>query len=321
MKAYLCFDGVGTTTRAILFNERGPIGYGQSGGTNTNFTTLEDCRGNIAACLSEALRGVSNPVIETLYAMIVGPGEILKEELCRRAEVANIRFLGEGEAGILAGALRTSGLVAMSGTGSDAFYVATDGHRAVVGAYGAILGDDGSGTWIGQAALRKAIAYGEGWGEATIFRAMIFKAWGIQEPFDIVRYIHDTPSPFRTVASAVPVIAEAARRGDRVCLELFSEAGRLMAAQMLALIRRERPPEDERICVCCGGTWKAHPRMYESFVEQMRIFAPDVPVQKPAFEHVMAGVVINEMAAKPELSPDALRVRLAERYAPYRITW
>jgi N-acetylglucosamine kinase-like BadF-type ATPase len=318
---YLSFDGGGTTTRAILFDEHGPLGYGQSGGTNTNFTSLEDCRGNIIDCLEQALSGFSNVVLECVFAVIVGPVSILEEELRLRSEFGEMIIIGEGKAGLLAGALRESGLVAMSGTGSDAFYVAVDGRCAVVGAYGSILGDDGSGAWIGQRAIRNAIAYGEGWGEPTIFRDMIYDKWYLAKPFDIVEHVYGAVAPYRLIASSVPVVAEAAKMGDAFCLNLFAEAGRLMAVQMLALIKREDPSEPERLCVCCGGTWKAHPLMYETFEREMRMGAPDVAVKKPAFEHVMAGVVAREMRERANIDAEILYGELARRYESYKITW
>lgn len=317
----ISFDGGGTKSTAILFDENGPIRSGQSGGTNTNFTTREDCRSNIGACLDQALRGLSDPVIDTLYAVIVGPRAILEEELRLRATVKNIVYFGEGQAGILAGALRVSGLVAMSGTGSDAFYTSPDGRQSVVGAFGSILGDDGSGVWIGQHALRKAIAYSEGWGEPTIFRDLIFEKWNLQRAFDMVRIVHGEAAPFRKVASVVPWVAEAARMGDGVCLSLFEQAGQLMAAQMLALIRREEIAESARLCVCCGGAWKAHPLMYESFSKAMNADAPQIEVKKPLFEHVMAGVVHHALSSRANADEVALQNDLERRYEHYRITW
>jgi N-acetylglucosamine kinase-like BadF-type ATPase len=318
---YLSIDGGGTATRAILFDAHGPLGYGQSGGTNTNFTSIEDCRRNIADCLRQALSGLSNAILDGVFAVIVGPVSILEEELRLLTEFREMIILGEGTAGLLAGALRERGLVALSGTGSGVFYVAADGRGAVVGAYGSILGDDGSGAWIGQRAVRNAIAYGEGWGAPTIFRDMIYERWRLSKPFDIVNFVHSAAAPYRLIASSVPIAAEAANMGDSFCLSLFTEAGRLMAVQTLTLIERENPPTPDRICVCCGGAWKAHPSMYETFEREMRMGAPDVAVIKPAFEHVMAGVIAREMRDRAGVNAETLYSELARRYETYKISW
>lgn len=65
------------------------------------------------------------------------------------------RFLsaGEGSVGVLVCGIDT-GLCALSGTGSDVFYVRNGIEEDVIGGWGYLLSDDGSGVWIGQQALR-----------------------------------------------------------------------------------------------------------------------------------------------------------------------
>jgi len=321
MPYYLSFDGGGSKSCAILFDENGPLGYGRSGGTNTTSATLEDCRRNIADCLDQALAGTRNPVLSTVYSTIVGPQRVLDEEIVKRARAERTLSLGEAVAGVLAGMLRTSGLVAQAGTGSDAFYCAPDGHRGCVGAAGPILGDDGGGAWIAQQAMRKGIAFEDGWGEPTIFLSLLYERWQLKDKWSLVHAIYPSPAPFRKVASALPVVAEAARAGDRMALELFREAGRLMGLQMLALLRREGLLEAEENCVCCGGCWKAHPAMYEAFARTILGTAPRVRVQRPVFEPVMAGVVARELERDPLAAPEDLLGRLAGPYAAYRTEW
>lgn len=321
MAYYLGFDGGGTKSCAVLFDEHGPLGYGRSGGTNTNFTTVEDCRRNIEDCLRQTLQGYPDVEIEAFYFVIVGPGDILVDVLESMAAVKRIVPLGEGQAGILAGALRRTGLVALAGTGSDAFYLGENGAHGVVGALGSILGDDGGGAWIGQQALRRGIAWGEGWGEKTILLDLVLERWNLTDKWDLARHIYQSPAPFRQVAAAVPIVAEAARKGDAVALSIFEEAGRLMGVQMRALVRREQVPPKERLCVCCGGAWKAHPLMYEAFRAYMGQELPDVQVCKPLYEHLMAGVVMRAQEERPDLPPQELDALLRGPYADYRIQW
>jgi len=321
MPFYLSLDGGGTKCCAIFYNEDGPLGYGCSGGTNTNFTTIEDCRGNIARCLDQALAGYPNPRIEVVYAVLVGPNEALTEALNDRANVGELVCLGEGKAALLAGALRESGIVALSGTGSDAFYVSGEGERQMVGGMGSILGDQGSGVWIGQRALRAALSYWEGWGTETLMLPLLCDKWGVADKWQVVQAVYGAPAPFRKVASFVPIAAEAARLGDRVAIGLFEEAGRVMAEQTLALIRRADIANGDRVCVCCGGAWKAHPAMHLAFKERMAEAAQDIRVQKPMFENVMAGVVANEYRRFPALDTGQLKTALPAPYQRFRAHW
>lgn len=321
MPFYLAFDGGGSKCCAILYNETGPLGYGRAGGTNTNFTSLEDCRSNIASCLDQVLAGYEPPVIEAVHAVLVGPKDALTEALFARAEIGRLTILEEGRAGLLAGAMRRSGVVALSGTGSDAFYVSADGDHEMVGGLGAILGDQGSGSLIGQKALRAALAYQEGWGRKTLLLPLLHEEWGLTDKWELVHAVYGSEASFRKVASFVPVAAKAARLGDPVALSLFEEAGGVMAVQTLALLRRVKIPKDAYTCVCCGGAWKAHPAMYAAFVKRMGEGAPDMRVQKPVFEHVMAGVVANALERFPSLDATEIEQMLSVPYRRFCIEW
>ena len=319
LPVYLSFDGGGSYGRAILFNDEGLLGYGESGGTNTNFSSLEDCRRNIAQCLDQALKNPAHRVIDMLYAVVIGPGSVLEEEIMKRAILKDSRFISEGYACLISGIGRSPGIVALSGTGSVSYYINNENNITNIGGAGSILGDYGSGFWIGQQALRKTIEYGEGRGESTIFLEMILQEWNIRSFKGIISTVHGMEAPFRKVASVVPLAAEAASKGDHVCQTIFKEAGRHMAEQTLTLIKKTKPEIHDKICVCCGGTWKANPIMYESFVQIMTKDSPNVQVKKPSFDPVMAGVIIRVLEHNKNLnfSTDPM----FESYNDFRSNW
>jgi len=327
----LSFDSGGSSSRAILFNDEGFLGYGESGGTNIIFTSFEDCRQNIINCLEQAIANIPIPIIDTLYAVMVGPHDILEEELTKRVTVKSIQFFPEGYACLVSGAMKTSGIVALSGTGSTSYYIKDKDNIATIGGFGSILGDIGSGVWIGQQALRKAIIYGEGYGESTIFLEMILEKWNIRNYRGLIDAVYGTPAPFRKVASAVPIVAEAALKDDDMCRSLFIEAGISIAEQTLALIKKSDPIMQDMICTCNGGTWKAHPLMYESFCRAMKTGAPDIVVQKPLFDPVMAGVItqmhiagnsyVQEIINDNDSKPDKMIDLITEKYKQFRVNW
>ena len=57
------------------------------------------------------------------------------------------------------GSLASAGIVAISGTGSNVFGVNAAGDSWRCGGWGHILGDEGSGYWIGLGAIRAALAH------------------------------------------------------------------------------------------------------------------------------------------------------------------
>jgi N-acetylglucosamine kinase-like BadF-type ATPase len=247
MATYVSVDAGGTKCLAVMFDEKfNVLGRGRSGGVNTNTTTLEDCRKNVAECLDQLMSLHHPSEIDRVLAVFIGPRQVLKEQLEARSSVREFTLMGEGQAGLLAGSMRRSGLVALSGTGSDIFLVRGGQRESTLGGWGPILGDYGSGTWIGHRALQAAVKSHEGWGEHTVLFDMVMEDWKLSKGWDIVTVVYGAESPFRKVASVTPLVGKAARQGDPVALGIVREAGAHMAEQTEGLIRREAIPQNER---------------------------------------------------------------------------
>ena len=321
MEFILSIDGGGTKLRAVLFDDEYQLlGQGISGGVNINQTTLEDSRANVVDCLSQVFNGKPKMHIDRLYIVFVGPVEILYEELAKYATVGEIISLGEAKAGLLAGAMYEEGILALAGTGSDVFYVRKEpGLNSVVGAWGPILGDQGSGTWIGQKALQAVVAAIEGWGEQTMLNDLISQEWKLKKKFDMVHIIHRSPAPFRVVASVTPLVGKAAYAGDSVALQILRDAGLFMAIQTDCLIRRQNIQEEYRKVVCCGGAWKTHPSMFTTFCEKLQELYPGIQIYKPWFEHVMAGPVMEML--RRQVPIEEAKKRLIAQFSDYIIRW
>jgi N-acetylglucosamine kinase-like BadF-type ATPase len=167
---YLSIDGGGSKCSAIWFDDQlNLLGRGLSDGINATQTPIEKCRDNVNTCLNQLFGRRTPDQFETVYAIFAGSFELLTEELDRRTQVRRIVRFSEAKGGLLAGGLQHKGLLALAGTGSDVFYVIGDQCYSI-GGWGPILGDQGSGTWIGQRALEAFAKASDGWGMPTIQR-------------------------------------------------------------------------------------------------------------------------------------------------------
>jgi len=318
MAYYICVDAGGSKCQAILFDENFRLlGEGIAGGVNTNTTTPEDCRKNVARCLELLFASCTPARVERAYITFVGPRNVFMEQLEQCVEIGEYRRLGEGETGIYAGSVRKSGLVALSGTGSDVFYVVDGKNIAMVGGWGPILGDDGSGSWIGQRAIRAVVRAHDGWDEHTALEELIANAWSLERGWDMVGLVYQSPSPFRKVASLAPIVCEAAATGDRVATGILAEAGRLLARQMVSLIRRNEIPRSLWHVTCCGSVWKGNPVMLRAFVDSLGSFGYPCEVERSRFEPILAGVA--QLILESGAEPDSARSVMEERFAKYAI--
>src|SRR5262245_9058204 len=141
------------------------------------------------------------------------------------AQVALLGALGE-----------RPGLLILSGTGS--IVIGYDERRrwGRAGGFGPLLGDEGSGFWLGREWLR-ATTQGEDFYPAR-------------------RLVHD-PHPIARIAALAPMVVARAHRGDRRARVIVAEAQRHLAALALTVVRRLRlrPP----IAVSWSGSVVADP--------------------------------------------------------------
>ena len=161
---YLAVDGGGSKIAAVVYDrELHPVCEARSGGVNITQNTLEDIKAHICECVSQIARHTDE--IEEVDEVFVGGKEIFEEELAARVQVKGIRRIAEPVAGLLAGVCRKDGLLALSGTGSDVFIIKGGTVAGSVGGWGPVMGDQGSGAWIGLQALRAVAREMNGWGQ------------------------------------------------------------------------------------------------------------------------------------------------------------
>lgn len=292
MKYILSVDGGGTKLNAILLDEHmNLVGKGTSGGINTTQTPPEDVLLHVQECLDQVFAGGTPAKLDAVYAVFVGDILVLRRELEKRVEVCSFHVYTEPSGALLAGSVTDRGLVALSGTGSDMFYYSPE-VQYMVGGKGPIAGDEGSGAWMGQKVVQAVMHHCDGWGEPTQMTSMLMELWDCpNDPWKIVYTIGHSNAPYCKMASLTRLLGRAAREGDAVALRIIREAGELLAEQMLSLIRRLDVTPIPTEITLCGGAWKTHPAMLESFLKRLRQVHPQMTVSKPLFEHVCFGAV------------------------------
>ena len=318
MLRILSIDGGGTKLAGMLLDEDlAVLGYGRAGGVNLTQTTIEDCRANVRSCLDGVFSDEKPDRIDVVYAIFVGPVDVLIDELNRRVPVDRFIRVDEKEAGLLAGNLRRHGLLALSGTGAGVTWLSEDGHRKSVGYLGPFFGDQGSGPWMGLQAVRALSRAANGWGQETMLLPMILNEWQADSVSDLVVILKRHPAPFRKLGELTPVIGKACGAGDPAARSIVRAAGHVMAVQTDSLIRQIMPDDPGRTVTLCGGAWKTHRLMYETYCREIHETYPSITVQKPLFEHILSGPAIwlFERGCSRQETFDIMR----ERFPQHRV--
>lgn len=153
-------DGGGTSTRAVVADAEGRIlGRGESGAS-----ALGQGAGQAWRHVAEAIARAAVPGLAledcALGLGLSGTGVPAQLQTFVAADpgVARFTLVTDGLAALLGAHGGGPGALLISGTGSVAEALLPDGSRRMVGGWGWQIGDEGSGAWLGQQAMKIAQA-------------------------------------------------------------------------------------------------------------------------------------------------------------------
>lgn len=293
---YLGVDGGGTKTEALIADARGHVlGHGLAGPSNPYFVA----RRSALAALRRAVGAAR---------VAAGGAAIARAALCvpalrqhfDPAAVASALDLPEqalsvegDERNAFYGALGGEyGVVVLAGTGSFALGVRRDGERATVGGWGPILGDEGSGYWIGLQALRAVIAAHEGRGPATALTPLVVAQWALADLAGLRARVYGEQHRRHHIAALAPLVLQAAEMGDAPAAAIMAEAGRALAELGVAVVRRLEIDSPEYDLVLAGGVRRLGRWIVDPFQAAVREACPRIHLREPRFSPAVGAVML-----------------------------
>lgn len=185
-KALLAIDVGGSTSRATLVDATGRcLGQGRNRGGNPASNTPEQAASAIISAVEAAVADAGGPLdIELALIALAGPRAHVAQDRLEQAFRENgltgpLVFAGDLEAMLASVTAARDGYCIVAGTGAGAVRIRGCTIEAVVDAAGYLLGDLGSGYWLGHHAAIAVTADLEGRGEKTALTAALLGAFGI----------------------------------------------------------------------------------------------------------------------------------------------
>ncbi|RCG26257.1 hypothetical protein DQ384_30325 [Sphaerisporangium album] len=342
-------DGGGTSTRCLVATTGGEVlARGFAGGANPR--SARDPGGNLARALAEALAGVrpGDATGEVARSVVGGVFGLAGASETGRREARALAAAAWRAAGLpglpevvpdvvvaFAGATpEPSGGLILSGTGAVAARM--EGRRIArrCDGYGWLLGDEGSGVWIGRRAVQAALAALDGRGAPTVLTERVLAtleapasngpaavpasdgpaaALGSDGPAAASAPEGPAAAPrseqalIEAYIAAVydheparlgivsPVVEAAAREGDRVALTILDDAARRLVATLDAV-----GPLDPGRPVVLAGSLLTHPTLVAERVRESLRGRPLALSLDGA-----AGAAALALRAVPEAAPGA----------------
>jgi glucosamine kinase len=117
----------------------------------------------------------------------------------------------------------------IAGTGSAAWGRNSEGEEARAGGWGFLLGDEGSGYWLGREAVRHSLRRMNKGLEPDGLTVALLESCGVDDPNKLIALFHSEDTDRRYWAQRAAAVVETAREGLEISRQLLDQAGRDLA--------------------------------------------------------------------------------------------
>ena len=181
---------------------------------------------------------------------------------------------------LVAGAGDAPGVVIIAGTGSIAYGRNREGEAARAGGWGHMIGDEGSGYWIGREALAAVMRAADERGPETRLTADILAHFGISDVSRLPRIVYDREQPRTAVAALGPLVHRVSEQGDAVATRILERAvDELVLAARSVTTRLEMRGEAFTFYLA-GGMFRVVPRLAADLPPKLAEVAPRCQVER-----------------------------------------
>jgi glucosamine kinase len=304
MSLFLAIDAGGTKTRCLLADETQILGRAVTSSVKLMRVSEAEASNRLRSMLADvslaagvSLREVTHTCVGLAGLSINAVREWAEREI---GDTVGGKLLLVGDEEIaLEGAFRGGpGILIIAGTGSNVVGRAADGAIYQAGGWGPALGDEGSGFWIGQEALRAGF-WAKDRGVATSLLAQIGKLWGAKSLGEIVEIANAHPGP--DLPALAPIVSQCADAGDELASAVLERAGDELAEQAaLVALKMQESGSTGKVDVAYTGSVLEHiPQVRSAMIATLKKSSPNVRVIEGAVDSLAGALWRAREAANP----------------------
>ena len=276
----LGIDAGGTKTVCLLADEQGLIvSQSRGGGANLQavgelevekvlYTVMEEAIGDrdvIPSAICLGIAGVDRP--DDLA--------VVRRIMQRIGHKARVLVVNDALVALEAGAPGEPGVVIISGTGSIAYGRNSAGEAARAGGWGYVLGDEGSGYWIGRAALRAVLREADRRGQRTALTPMLLKHFGVDQAQGLIYEVYHTNLKPSAIGALATCVQAAFAEGDPAAIGILRSAADELESSALSVARRLDLLGQPFSFILAGGIFRAVPWLQQELVRRLPVAAPN----------------------------------------------
>jgi N-acetylglucosamine kinase-like BadF-type ATPase len=181
--------------------------------------------------------------------------------------------------GLVAGARDEPGIAINAGTGSIVYGRNAQFEAARAGGWGHMIGDEGSGYWIGRESLAAVMRAFDGRGPETQLAGDILSHFNVDDESRLPRIVYDRELPRVSVAALGPIAQRAAEQGDAVALRILERAAEELVLAARSVATRLEMRGDTFTFYLAGGVFRVVPWLVDELQRRLMEVAPRAQVQ------------------------------------------
>lgn len=228
----------GTKTRGVRFENGQAVADESVGSSNVQNVSREEA----ALHLAELFARIGGGEVAQVYA---GAGGIDTDEdaaalaalIAPHVPGAKITVVHDSRLLLAAGGAST-GVAVIAGTGSAAWGKNAQGDEARAGGWGYLLGDEGSGYWLGREAVRHSLRRMNQGLEPDELTTALLRSCGVDDPNKLIALFHSPETGRRYWAQQARLVVEAADAGHAPSQALVEQAGTDLAGLAAQALRK-----------------------------------------------------------------------------------
>jgi N-acetylglucosamine kinase-like BadF-type ATPase len=276
----LGIDAGGTKTVCQLADDHGAvIAEARRGGANLQasgelevekvlYEVMEEAIGDsniVPAAICLGIAGVDRPADSATVAGIMR----------RIGYKARVLVVNDALVALEAGVPGDPGVVIISGTGSICYGRNAEGEAARSGGWGYVLGDEGSGYWIGRAALRAVLREADRRGPKTALTPLLLRHFGVAQAQALIHEVYHTSLKPPAIGALAQCVQSAFREGDDAAIGILRGAANELESSALSVARRLHLVGQPFTFVLAGGIFRAVPWLEQELARRLPVASPN----------------------------------------------
>jgi N-acetylglucosamine kinase-like BadF-type ATPase len=192
-----------------------------------------------------------------------------------------------------AGALNGQpGVLVIAGSGSSCLGIAASGKMLKIGGWGPVYGDEGSGYYVGRAALNAAGKAADGYGPPTMLVGYLCQALEIPNFYESPYLIYQRPFSISQIAELALPVQKAAAAGDAVANIILYTAAEDLAKLAVTALQRLFSEEPAPLVSFAGSLLVSSDAMRARFTEAITRVVPNAEVMAPRYPPYMGAFLL-----------------------------